>query len=71
MAAMWDRLARLLEAEQGRLALWLPVAMGSGVLAFLLPRADPPGWLAWAALLPLLPAAWLARRHSWPAGRLG
>jgi hypothetical protein len=68
---MREWLARLLEAEQGRLALWLPVAMGCGVLAFLLPRADPPAWLAWVALVPFLPAAWLARRHllgGWLAG---
>ena len=73
MAGMRERLARLLEAEQGRLALWLPVAMGCGVLAFLLPRADPPGWLAWVGLLPMIPAAWLARRHllaGWLAGLL-
>lgn len=63
MPPMHERLTRLLEAEQGRLALWLPVAMGAGVLAYLLPRSDPPGWLAWAALLPSVPACWLARRH--------
>ncbi|MFL1463268.1 ComEC/Rec2 family competence protein [Roseococcus sp. DSY-14] len=51
-----------LAGEHGRLAPWLAVAMGAGVLAFLLPRSDPPGWLAWAALGPLPPALLLARR---------
>lgn len=67
-------LQRVLAAETGRLALWLLVAMRAGVLAFLLPRADPPGWLPWMVPLPLLAAFALARRFSlsaWLAGLLG
>ncbi len=56
------RLEAALATEAGRLAPWLAVAMGAGVLAFLLPRADPPAWLPWAALAPLPVALVLARR---------
>ncbi len=64
--------ARLLE-ERGRLALWLPVALGAGVLLyFALPWEPWAGW-AWAAL-PLPGLACLAgRRHphlGWAAGLL-
>ena len=60
-----------LAGEGGRLAPWLAVAMGAGVLAFLLPRHDPPAWLSWAALLPLPLALALMRRRllgAWLAG---
>ena len=60
--AVHHRLEAALAAEGGRLAPWLAVAMGAGVLLFLLPRADPPAWLPWVALLPLPLALVLARR---------
>ncbi|MBY0337820.1 MAG: hypothetical protein K2X11_14480 [Acetobacteraceae bacterium] len=56
------RLMGLAEAERGRLALWLPVAMIAGVAAFFHPRAEPAAWIAWAALLPLPLALLVARR---------
>ena len=57
--------------EHGRLAPWLAVAMGAGALAFLLPRADPPAWLPWVALLPLPLALVLARRSLLAGWLLG
>lgn len=56
-------IVRVLLAEEGRRALWLPVAMGGGILLYFLPRFEPPGWWAVVALLPLPAAIWLARRH--------
>jgi len=51
-----------LAAEQGRLALWLPVALGLGILLyFALPEEPSPLW-AIPALLPLPAALWLGRR---------
>ena len=38
----WDRLG---EAERGRFALWLPVFMGAGVLAYYALRQEPPDWI--------------------------
>ncbi|UPY38715.1 ComEC/Rec2 family competence protein [Sediminicoccus sp. KRV36] len=43
---------RRLESEQGRLALWLPVALGVGVLLYFVPRFEPPLWWGGLALLP-------------------
>ncbi len=48
------RLAAGLERERSRLTLWLPVAIGAGVLLFFALPHDPP---AWAGLAPLLLAA--------------
>jgi competence protein ComEC len=48
-----------LEAEAGRLALWLPVALGAGVLLYFAPRFEPPWWWGLAGLLPLALAVWL------------
>lgn len=50
---------RRLEAEQGRLALWLPVALGVGVLFYFAPRFEPPLWWGGFALLPAGLALWL------------
>jgi len=62
---------RTLEAEQRRLALWLPVALAGGILIYFALREEPhTGW-ALAALLPLPLAFWLARRAvlaGWAAG---
>src|SRR6266700_2114342 len=38
----WDRLA---DAERGRFALWLPVFMGAGVLAYYALTVEPPWWI--------------------------
>jgi competence protein ComEC len=65
-AALW---ADWLAAERGRFALWLPVFMGAGDLAYFLPRAEPPAWAGAALLLPSLAAALLAR--PWPLWRAG
>ena len=51
-----DRLAAWAEAERGRFFLWLPVLMTAGAVAFFALRADPPGWLAPALLVPALTA---------------
>ncbi len=48
-----------LEEEAGRLALWLPVALGAGVLLYFAPRFEPPWWWGLAGLAPLALAAWL------------
>ena len=55
-------LIRRLEAEQGRLALWLPVALGAGVLLYFVPRFEPPLWWGAAGLLPAGVALWLRAR---------
>ncbi|MBN8929484.1 MAG: ComEC/Rec2 family competence protein [Rhodospirillales bacterium] len=57
-------LAAWQEAEAGRFALWLPVCMAAGVVAYFQLRAEPPLWWGFAAG-PLLVAAWLLR--PWPA----
>jgi competence protein ComEC len=64
-------IARRLAAEQGRLALWLPVALGCGVLGYFALRFEPPLWWAAPALLPLPVAFWLARRWPLPGWALG
>ncbi|WP_051213329.1 ComEC/Rec2 family competence protein [Rubritepida flocculans] len=64
-------IARRLAAEQGRLALWLPVAMGAGILLYFQLRFEPPLWWALPALAPLPAALWLARRSlvgGWALG---
>ncbi|MCU0887896.1 MAG: ComEC family competence protein [Rubritepida sp.] len=62
---------RTLGAEQGRLALWMPVALGVGVLLYFQPRFEPPAWWAALALLPLPAALWLARRRPLAGWALG
>ncbi len=56
-------------AETGRLALWLPVCMAAGVLAYEQLHAEPPLWLGAAVLAPALLCAVLLRNHR--AGRAG
>ncbi|MCK8783528.1 ComEC family competence protein [Roseomonas sp. NAR14] len=62
--------ARLL-AERGRLPLWLPVALGGGILLYFALRFEPSAGWRWAAPA-LLALAWLAgRRHphlGWAIG---
>ena len=54
-------LETLAAAEQGRLVLWLPVFLGTGVLVYFGLRAEPPAWAGAALALPASLAAWLAR----------
>ncbi len=56
-----------LVAERGRFAVWLPVFMGAGDLAYFSLRAEPPGWTG-AALFGLCLAAALIAR-PWPLPR--
>ena len=51
----------VLAAQQGRLALWLPVFMGAGVLLYFSLRSEPPLWAGAAVALPAAVAAALAR----------
>jgi competence protein ComEC len=55
-------LAAQLAAERDRFAVWLPVFMGMGVLAYFSLRFEPPVWAGAAALLPAL-AGWVAGRR--------
>lgn len=61
----------LLAAERGRLSLWLPVAMGCGLLAYFSLRTEPGLAWCWLPVAPLLAALILARRAplaAWCAG---
>jgi competence protein ComEC len=58
--------AALLDAEANRLALWLPVFMGSGVLSYYALRAEPPLWAGPAAVAVALCVAWRFRGLSAP-----
>ena len=44
------------ESEAGRFALWLPVFMGAGVLAYFSLRFEPPAWWGAAVAVPCLVA---------------
>ena len=51
-----------------RLVLWLPVAMGAGVLVYFALRFEPPGWLGGSVAAAALPGlALLRRQEAWPA----
>ena len=62
---------RVLAAEQGRLALWMPVALGIGVLGYFSIRFEPPGWWSLFAALPLGLALWLRGRAPLAAWSVG
>lgn len=62
-----EGLARLLAAERGRLAPWLAVAMGVGVLAYFALHREPSPWAAAPAPLLVL-LAWLVARRAPHAG---
>jgi competence protein ComEC len=50
-----------------RLLLWLPVAMGAGVLVYFALRVEPPAWVGAAVALAALPGAVALRRaEAWP-----
>ncbi len=59
--------AAALLPQNGRLALWLPVAMASGILLYFLPHSEPhPAWRG-AFLAPLALALLLRRRQPFAA----
>ncbi len=50
-----------------RLVLWLPVAMGAGVLVYFALRVEPPGWLGASVATAALPGiVLLHRQEAWP-----
>ena len=50
-------------AERGRFVPWLPVFMGTGVLAYFALRSEPPAWLGTAVAILAICGA-LLLRHS-------
>ncbi len=58
-------LAAIASAERDRAALWLPVFMAGGVLAYYGLRFEPPAWAGAAVALPALLAAIRLRRMGW------
>ncbi|HEY1935386.1 MAG TPA: ComEC/Rec2 family competence protein [Acetobacteraceae bacterium] len=68
MQRIRDLLADWLYAERDRLALWLPVFMGAGVLTYYSLRFEPPLWLGAALTVVALPAAILCRQVPWLRG---
>ena len=68
-SALAPFLQALLAGERGRPALWLPVFLGAGDLAYFALRSEPRWWIGAALLAPTLAACWLAR--PWPAVRAG
>ncbi len=59
-----DRLNRLIEAERGRFALWLPVAMGAGIVGYYQLLSEPPAWIGAAVAAIAIAAAGLAGRAA-------
>jgi competence protein ComEC len=53
-------------AERGRFALWLPVFLGVGVLAYFSLRAEPPMWLGATVAVPAVTGAFLVRFRPLP-----
>ena len=60
---MRNALDAWIEAERGRFALWLPVAMAAGVVVYFAGRVEPPGWVGAAMALPGLALALVARHR--------
>ncbi|MBB4286321.1 ComEC/Rec2 family competence protein [Roseospira goensis] len=58
-------LAATLEAERARWPLWLPVALGCGVAAYILPAVEPPRWAGAALAAGVLLLVLVARRAAW------
>jgi competence protein ComEC len=54
-----------LDAERGRLAVWLAVFMGAGVATYYALRFEPPVWIGPAAVALAVPSAVLVRRMRW------
>ena len=58
-------LIRNLLAERERWALWLPVAIGTGVGAYFALPSEPPMWSAWAVLAFAASLGLVGRRTHW------
>ncbi len=59
---------RLAAEGERRFALWLPVAMGCGILLYFQLASEPPAWWGWAAPTPLALAAACFLRGARPPG---
>ncbi len=59
-----------IDAERGRFTLWLPVAMGAGVLAYFSLRFEPPAWVGITAACLLISGTVAVRQLVWPRGGL-
>ncbi|MDR3533404.1 MAG: ComEC/Rec2 family competence protein [Rhodopila sp.] len=57
VAALNAALDTWLDAERERLAVWLPVFMGAGVLGYYALRSEPPVWLGMALAVPAVALA--------------
>ena len=66
-AGITRTLAAVVDAEQGRFVLWLPVFMGVGVLAYFGLRVEPPAWLGAKFVVAGFIAAIACSR--WPVSR--
>jgi competence protein ComEC len=55
-------------AEAGRFALWLPVLMSAGVVAYFSLPAEPPVWLGAACFAAFSACGWLAGPRPWLRG---
>lgn len=64
--AVRARWYRTLETEQGRFALWLPVAMGVGVATYFALLTEPPAWIGAALVASFALAARLTRARLLP-----
>jgi len=62
---MWATLVTVLEAERPRWPLWLPVALGLGIAAYLALPQEPPRWAGAGALGAVLLLLLVARRAAW------
>ena len=69
LAAAAQRIEVLLAGERGRLAPWLAVAMGAGILGYFALREEPPLWAAAPGPL-LVVVAWLVATRAPHAGWL-
>lgn len=65
MGRLVTRLAEIADAERNHAALWLPVFMAAGVLAYYDLRFEPRAWAGAAVALPALLAAIGLRRVAW------
>jgi competence protein ComEC len=73
-AAFLEAFQAVLGAQHGRWLLWLPVALGAGVLGYFALDHEPALWLGLGALAPLGVGLWLAPRRpgmAWLLGLLG
>lgn len=59
--AITDTLLDIYEGEEGRFALFLPVFMGAGALAYLSVRSEPPLWVGPAVFAAAAAGVWAAR----------